>query len=88
MTTTVKVPARIIWLLDQQIKKQATRVANAQRVLDEMRAARTSLEPLVTPHGNSGKSRGGHARAEALSPEQRTAIAQKGARARWEKHSR
>ena len=37
--------------------------------------------------GKLGGKKGGDARAKKLSPEQRKAIAQKAARARWERHS-
>jgi hypothetical protein len=42
-----------------------------------------SMNSKNADHRNSGKARGGVARAEALTPNRRKAIAQKAARARW-----
>src|SRR5215211_270381 len=43
------------------------------------------IEPSeIVPPSESGKARGGYARSEALSPEQRAEIAKKAANARWE----
>jgi hypothetical protein len=42
-------------------------------------------DPAAVARGRLGGPKGGRARAEALSPTQRTAIALKGASARWRK---
>jgi hypothetical protein len=42
-------------------------------------------EPKKPPRGHAGGKRGGAARAAKLSPEQRTYIAKKAAKARWAK---
>lgn len=42
-------------------------------------------DPAAVALGRRGGLKGGRARAEALSPEERTAIAQKAAAARWSK---
>jgi len=48
-------------------------------------------EPQKNPHavalGSLGGKKGGKARFEKLTPEQRTEIAKKAAKARWGKHS-
>ena len=41
--------------------------------------------PAAVALGKLGGKKGGHARAKKLSPEQRKAIAEKAARARWNK---
>ena len=43
--------------------------------------------PAAVALGKLGGSKGGRARAKKLTPEQRKAIAQKAARARWNKHN-
>jgi hypothetical protein len=43
--------------------------------------------PNAVALGKLGGKKGGDARAKKLSPEQRKAIAEKAARARWERHS-
>lgn len=49
----------------------------------------STQEPIKNPHaqalGRLGGLKGGPARAKKLTPEERKAIAQKAARARWEK---
>jgi len=49
----------------------------------------TPQDPTKNPHaielGRLGGKKGGRARAEALSPEQRSEIAKKAARRRWDK---
>lgn len=66
----------------------------AFRVIQEATADDESPEPAPAPPeknpaavalGKLGGKKGGKARAEALSPEQRKEIASRAARARWEK---
>lgn len=66
----------------------------AFRVIQEATADDESPEPATAPPeknpaavalGKLGGRKGGKARAEALSPEQRKEIASRAARARWEK---
>jgi hypothetical protein len=45
----------------------------------------TAREPATTPRGHLGGAKGGPARARALTPEQRSAIARIAASARWKK---
>jgi hypothetical protein len=42
-------------------------------------------DPLAVQRGQLGGPKGGHARAKKLSAEERSAIARKAARARWDK---
>ena len=51
-------------------------------VVDGLTGARKAPEPAPEP---TGRARGGQARAEALTPQRRSEIARKAARARWGK---
>lgn len=44
----------------------------------------TGKDPAAVALGRKGGLRGGHARAEKLTPAQRSAIAKKAAKARWD----
>jgi hypothetical protein len=67
----------------------------ARRVVEQAIGEKLSGEPLDDPHagknpaavalGKLGGAKGGAARAAALSPAKRKAIAKKAARARWQK---
>lgn len=46
-------------------------------------AAGEDADPEAAPHGQAGGLIGGKARSKKLSPEQRRAIARRGAQARW-----
>lgn len=52
-----------------------------------MRAVKADPQPKMSPKyaGRLGGLKGGHARAEKLSPEERKLIAKKAAEARWSK---
>ncbi|MEW5927905.1 MAG: hypothetical protein AB1941_10490 [Gemmatimonadota bacterium] len=52
---------------------------------DDSPKAPPEKNPAAVALGRLGGKKGGKARAEALSPEQRKEIAQRAARARWEK---
>jgi hypothetical protein len=84
-------------------KSKATDISQlAGTIVDEATGESLTDQPLPkeppkdpthekNPHavalGKLGGKKGGDARAKKLSPEQRKAIAQKAARARWERHS-
>jgi hypothetical protein len=55
---------------------------------EEPAKERRKKNPAAVALGKLGGPKGGAARAKKLSPEQRKAIAQKAARARWEQRSR
>lgn len=48
-------------------------------------AATREKDPAAVALGRKGGLKGGKARAQKLTPEERKSIAQKGAKARWEK---
>jgi hypothetical protein len=61
---------------------------NALRTVEEAIGASLTKNPAAVALGRQGGLKGGKARAEALTPEQRSAIAQKGGQAkaaRWAK---
>jgi hypothetical protein len=47
---------------------------------------RTKKNPAAVALGRMGGLKGGHARAKALSPEERSHIAKRAAKARWKDH--
>jgi hypothetical protein len=58
---------------------------NALRVVEEAIDSSLGKNPAAVALGRQGGLKGGKARAKALSPEQRKAIAQQGAKSRWAK---
>ena len=58
---------------------------NANAVLVAKIATKEVEEQIVSPVQRQNGRKGGLSRAKALTPEQRTEIARKGARARWGK---
>ena len=78
--------------------KKAKRPADLNRLAASIVEAATSEPDAETPPEGNGKNphavalgrlggmKGGKARAKKLSPEQRREIAQKAAKARWNKH--
>ena len=65
------------------IPPQQTAAAVEQRLLAQARAWALGQSPSPEPGEPTGRARGGHARAAALTPEQRTEIARKAGNARW-----
>lgn len=73
-------------------------VTVARRVVEQAIGEHLDGTPLEDPDagknhtsiafGREGGKKGGKARAEKLSPEQRSAIAKKAAQARWRPHSK
>ena len=62
---------------------------NALRVVEQaIGAPLAPKNPAAVALGRLGGRKGGNARAKALSPERRKAIAQKAAKTRWKKPSR
>jgi hypothetical protein len=80
---------------DRSSKKK--RPADLNRLAASIVADATSEEPEQDPHegknpaavelGRQGGLKGGRARAEKLTPEQRSEIARKAAAARWQRRS-
>lgn len=82
-------------------KKEHDFAVTAFRVVQEATGEESEAEPLETPQeptpeerhaaavtlGKLGGKKGGKARAEKLTPEQRKEIAKKAAQARWQKPS-
>jgi hypothetical protein len=58
---------------------------NALRVVEEAIDSSLGKNPAAVALGRQGGLKGGKARAKALTPEQRKAIAQQGAKSRWAK---
>jgi hypothetical protein len=58
---------------------------NALRVVEETIGEPLGKDPAAVALGRKGGLKGGKARAQALSPERRKAIAKKAAKARWKK---
>ena len=58
---------------------------NALRVVEEAIGASLGKNPAAVVLGRQGGLKGGTARAKAMTPERRKAIAQKAAKARWAK---
>ena len=58
---------------------------NALRVVEEAIGSSLGKNPAAVALGRQGGLKGGNARAKAMTPEQRKAIAQKAAKARWAK---
>jgi hypothetical protein len=68
-----------------RIIQQATREDDENEEPDAAPEPPPEKNPAAVALGRLGGKKGGKARAEALSPEQRREIAKKAARARWEK---
>ena len=60
---------------------------NALRVVEEAIGSSLGKNPAAVALGRRGGLKGGKARAESMTGEQRKAIAQKAAKARWAKAS-
>jgi len=58
---------------------------NALRVVEEAIGSSLGKNPAAVALGRQGGLKGGNARAKAMTPERRKAIAQKAAKARWAK---
>jgi hypothetical protein len=58
---------------------------NALRTVEEAIGSSLGKNPAAVALGRQGGLKGGNARAKALTPEQRKAIAQQAAQARWAK---
>ena len=58
---------------------------NALRTVEEAIGSSLTKNPAAVALGRRGGLKGGKARAEKLTPEQRKAIAQQGGKARWAK---
>jgi len=65
----------------------ASIVADATAEDDEQDDPYEGKNPAAVELGRQGGLKGGKARAEKLTPEERSAIARRAARARWERHS-
>ena len=66
-----------------QIAKSVVDSATTEEMLEK--AAQEGKNPAAVMLGRLGGLKGGKARAKKLSPKQRSQIAQKAAKARWEK---
>lgn len=77
----IKVPRKVIALLDAQIEAERRQLSKVQARLHELLEARGQMEPSE----NNRKDAGAFARAASMSPERRSGIASKAARARWGK---
>jgi hypothetical protein len=66
-------------------KLAASIVSDATAEDDEQDDADAGKDPAAVALGRKGGLKGGRARAEKLTPEQRSEIARKAARARWDK---
>jgi hypothetical protein len=75
--------------LTRAIVEEATGESLAHHALpkDPPHKPTRKKNPAAVALGKLGGKKGGPARAKKLSPEQRKVIAEKAARARWEKHS-
>jgi len=58
---------------------------NALRTVEEAIGSSLGKNPAAVALGRQGGLKGGNARAKALTPEQRKAIAQQAAKTRWAK---
>ena len=73
---------------DTAMYKQSSRqekLQNALRVVEEAIGSPLGKNPAAIALGRKGDLKGGKARANSMTPEQRKAIAQKAAKARWAK---
>lgn len=83
---TVEIGRRL-WHDEAMPKRSSKRdtFQNALRVVEEAIGSSLGKNPAAVALGRQGGLKGGAARAKAMTPAQRKAIAQKAARARWAK---
>jgi hypothetical protein len=71
--------------MPKRSSKRLDAFQNALRVVEEAIGGQLKKNPAAVALGRRGGLKGGKARASKLTAEQRKAIAQKAARARWAK---
>ena len=73
---------------DERMRKRSSKqdtLQNALRVVEEAIGSSLGKNPAAVALGRQGGLKGGKARAKAMTSEQRKAVAQKAAQARWAK---